>query len=162
MLLLMTGPFLIAQSASSLTGRQFNTQGAAAIGLGILFVFTGIGHFLQTDEMASMLPEWVPGRVPLVYLTGVLEFAIAAGFFSSVTRQVTGWVAAVMLLLFFPANVYAAFNHAPMGGHAWGPIYLLVRTPVQLAIILWIYWFTIRQTNETRHRSRVRPTQRSL
>ena len=52
--------------------------------------------------------------------------------------------AAIGLALFFPANVHAAIEHVPMGGHAWGPVYLMLRAPVQLAILAWVYWFTIR------------------
>jgi hypothetical protein len=45
-----------------------------------------------------------------------------------------------MLVLFVPANVYAAIYHVPQGGHAWG---LLIRAPLQLIILLWIYWFRL-------------------
>jgi len=121
------------------------TRAAGAFGLGILFLFTGVGHFLETQAMAQMLPGFVPARVPLVYLTGILEFAIAAGFFFPATRRLAGWSAAVVLVLFFPANIYAAFAQVPMGGHAWGPVYLLVRAPLQAAIVLWVWWFVLRQ-----------------
>jgi uncharacterized membrane protein len=93
--------------------------------------------------MAQMLPPWVPAPVALVYLTGVLEFALAIGFIIPETRRSAGWMAAAVLVLFFPANIYAAINHIPMGGHAWGPVYLLLRAPLQLAILLWVYWFTL-------------------
>jgi uncharacterized membrane protein len=83
--------------------------------------------------------------VLLVYATGVLEVAIALGFFIPRSRRFAGWVAAAVLVLLFPANIYAAVNHVPMGGHAWGPVYLLIRAPLQAVILLWVYWFTIRQ-----------------
>jgi uncharacterized membrane protein len=134
MLALMTAPWLVIRS-----------HAAGAIGLGILFVFTGVGHFIETQAMAQMLPAFVPFRVPLVYLTGILEFAIAAGFFFPATRRLAGWVAAAVLVLFFPANIYAAFAQVPMGGHAWGPVYLLIRAPLQAAIVLWVWWFVLRQ-----------------
>ena len=51
--------------------------------------------------------------------------------------------AAAVLVAFFPANVYAAFQHAPMGGHAWGPAYLLIRAPLQLFILWWIWRFVL-------------------
>jgi uncharacterized membrane protein len=92
-----------------------------------------------------MLPPWVPARVPLVHLTGVLEWALALGFFIPETRRSAGWMAIAVLAVFFPANIYAAINFVPMGGHAWGPEYLVVRAPLQLAILLWTYWFTIRE-----------------
>jgi uncharacterized membrane protein len=133
MLALMISPWL-----------ALRTRAAGAIGLGILFIFTGVGHFIQTEAMAQMLPGFVPFRVPLVYLTGLLEFAIAAGFFFPTTRRLAGWAAAGVLLLFFPANIYAAFAHVPMGGHAWGPAYLLIRAPLQAAIVAWVWWFTLR------------------
>lgn len=31
-----------------------------------------------------------------------------------------------------------------LGGYAWGPVYLLIRAPLQLAILFRVYWFTIR------------------
>jgi uncharacterized membrane protein len=147
MLVLMIGPYLLARLASAITSRDFNMRSAAAIGLAMLFMFTASGHFIQTEPMAQMLPPWVPARVLLVYLTGILEFAIAVGFIVPKSRLFAGKVAAVVLVLFFPANIYAATNHVPMGGHAWGPVYLLVRAPLQALILFWVYWFTIRQPN---------------
>lgn len=150
MLVLMMTPYLAARVAAAVTHRDLDLRSAAAIGLGILFIFTGIGHFVQTEPMTQMLPPWVPGRVALVYLTGVLEFAIAVGFLVPRSRTLAGWVAAAVLVLFFPANIYAAINHVPMGGHAWGPVYLFVRAPLQVIILVWVYWFTIRQPDRER------------
>lgn len=151
MLVLMMAPYLGARIASAVTRRDFDVRVAAAIGLGILFIFTGVGHFIQTEPMSKMLPSWIPERTLLVHLTGGLEFAIAVGFLVPKSRQFTGWVAAVVLVLFFPANIYAAINHVPMGGHAWGPVYLLIRAPLQVIILFWVYWFTIRPPNAVLH-----------
>jgi uncharacterized membrane protein len=145
LLVLMMAPYLAVRILSVATHRDYNARGGAAIGLAVLFIFTATGHFIDTDTMARMLPAWIPGRALLVYLTGVLEFAIAAGFLMRKSRRFTGWVAAALLIVFFPANIYAALNHIPMGGHAWGPVYLLIRAPLQAVILLWVYWFTIRR-----------------
>jgi len=145
MLVLMLAPYLIVRLRSSATGRTMDARPAAAVGLGLLFAFTASGHFVQTETMAQMLPPWVPGRVLLVYLTGILEIAIALGFVVPAYRRRAGWVAAAVLIAFFPANVYAAIHLVPMGGHAWGLVYLWIRAPLQLAILAWVVWFTIRQ-----------------
>ena len=147
----MMTPYLVVRSASAVTRRDLDVRGAAAVGLGILFLFTGIGHFIQTEPMAQMLPPWVPQRTLLVYLTGGLEFAIAVGFLVPSSRRFAGWVAAIVLVFFFPANIYAAIKHVPMGGHAWGPVYLFIRAPLQVIILFWVYWFTIRQPNTVLH-----------
>lgn len=144
MLALMTTPCLLARIAAAVSRHPFDIRGAAAVGLGLLFIFTGIGHFIQTEPMVQMLPPWVPARTLLVYATGVLEFAIAIGFFVPKLRRHTGWIAAAALVLFFPANIYAAVNHVPMGAHATGPVYLFIRVPLQAIILLWVYWFAIR------------------
>lgn len=144
MLILLAGPYAVLCLLKAVTGRDVGLRDAGAIGLTLLFILTAIGHFTDTDSMAQMLPSWVPARVGIIYLTGVLEFAIAAGFLLRRFRRLTGWIAATMLVLFFPANIYAAMHQVPQGGHAWGPVYLLIRAPLQLIIFLWIYWFTIR------------------
>jgi uncharacterized membrane protein len=76
---------------------------------------------MLTESMSHMLPPWVPALVSITHATGILEFAIALGFLVRRFRQVTGLVAAAFLVLFFPANIYAAFNYVyvPMGGHTW-------------------------------------------
>jgi uncharacterized membrane protein len=103
--------------------------------------------------MVQMLPPWVPAREALIYLTGVMEIAVAIGFFVPRWRRVAGWAAAAMLVAFFPANVYAATNHVPMGGHAWGPVYLLVRAPVQAMILAWVWYFVLRTPESAAIRS---------
>lgn len=119
---------------------------AAAWGAAALFMFTGMGHFVQTEQLTWMLPDWVPRKTLLVYLTGILEFAIAAGLIMKKARWLAGVIAIAVLIIFFPASVYAAFTRIPMSGNEWGPIYLLVRGPVQVVIIAWIYWFVVRNT----------------
>ena len=153
MLFLMTVPYCLARLLNQRSPQKYDLQNAGALGIGILFVFTGIGHFIQTEDMAQMLPNWICGRTQIVYLTGILEFVIAIGFFVPTFRRIAGWAAAIVLVLFFPANIYAAINNIPMGGHVWGPAYLLVRTPLQIGILLWVYGFTIKRESRQLQRA---------
>jgi uncharacterized membrane protein len=115
------------------------------IGVSLVFAFTAIGHFVKTSEMAQMLPPWVPMRVPLIYFTGILEWIGAVAILISPLSRYTGIALCIFLLALFPSNVYAAFQRVDFGGHGAGPVYLLVRVPLQLFLIGWIYWFAIRQ-----------------
>jgi uncharacterized membrane protein len=119
--------------------RRQDLRPAAAAGLGLLFLFTASGHYLQAGPMVQMLPPWVPARELLVFATGVLEIAIALALFFPRSRAAAAWAAAAVLVGFFPANVYAALQQVPMGGHAWGPAYLLVRAPLQIFILWWTW-----------------------
>ncbi|WP_052071855.1 DoxX family protein [Sphingopyxis sp. MWB1] len=139
MILLLTGPVLLARLAAR--GGEVWPH-AAALGAALCFLFTASGHWLIDDEMVQMLPPWVPAPLLLVWATGVMELAIALALLIPATRRMGAWAAIAALCLFFPANIYAAFIQAPVGGHALGPVYLLVRAPVQLFVILWI-WRTL-------------------
>lgn len=145
LLAILTVPYLSVRALSAYTELKLNPRVAAVIGISLLFIFTGLGHFMITGELAQLLPTWVSERVLIVHLSGIFEFALAAGFLIHQTRRITGWIAIIALILFFPLNVYAAVNHIPHGGHAWGPVYLLIRGPLQLIIISWIYWFAVRK-----------------
>ena len=142
---LLAAPLLLSKILNRLTKREFTgSRLAGCIGICLVFWFTGVGHFIKTEPMAEMLPPCVPGRIPLVYVTGVIEIAAAVAVLIPRTRWMTGWVLVVMLVAFLPVNIYAAVNHIGMGGHQWGPIYLLIRIPLQAILVAWIWWFAVR------------------
>ena len=95
--------------------------------------------------MTQMLPAWVPVRLPLVYITGILELLAAVAILVTPLSRHVGWALCVFLLLIVPSNIYAAWQRVDFGGHAAGPVYLLVRIPLQLFLIGWVYWFAVRQ-----------------
>jgi len=115
------------------------------VGVALVFAFTGVGHFIKTSAMTQMLPAWVPMRLPLVYITGVFELLAAAAILYTPLSRHVGLALCVFLLLIVPSNIYAAWTRVDFGGHAAGPVYLLVRIPLQLFLIGWVYWFAVRQ-----------------
>lgn len=116
---------------------------AARIGLAAVFLFTGIGHFVKTREMAEMLPPRVPWRLPIIRATGVLELAFAAGLLVPSLTRTAGLAVIAFLVLVFPANVSAAMRRVDFGGHGAGPAYLVPRGLVQLLLIAWAYWSAV-------------------
>lgn len=138
MLLLLLLPYwalALAHMPEPLRGR---------IGVAFVFAFTGIGHFIKTVEMAQMLPLWIPRRTLLIYLSGVFELLGCVGILIPQISRPTGIALCIFLVLVLPSNVYAAFQKVNFSGHAAGPSYLLVRVPLQLFLIGWIYWFAVR------------------
>jgi uncharacterized membrane protein len=115
------------------------------VSLALVFAFTGLGHFIQAEPMARMLPPWVPARVEIIHLTGLLEWAGAAGLLVPRFSRAAGICLVLFLVLVLPSNVYAALNRVEMGGHALGPVYLLARAPLQLILIAWTWWFAVRK-----------------
>jgi len=144
MLALLSAPLLCAYFYSKATKKMLKVKPFAGFGLGIVFLFTAMGHFVKTGPMMEMLPPWVPAGEALVYLTGIVEIVIGVGLFTAGYRRLAAQAAIVTLLAFFPVNIYAAINHTGMGGHQWGPVYLWIRTPLQLVLIAWAWWFLLR------------------
>ena len=146
MLVLLTLPWLVCRLFTKVTQCNFDSQAAAAIGLGVLFLFTGMGHFVKTETMTTMLPACVPMKTQVIQFSGILEWVIAIALFRSCYRIVAAKAAAVLLIALFPLNVYAAINHAPMDGHEWGPVYLWIRGPLQAITLGWIYFMILRKS----------------
>jgi uncharacterized membrane protein len=147
---LMILPFVCSKLFNMLTGStRANVHYAGLLGVTLLFCFTGFGHFYVTNTMAGMMPPWIPARVPLVYITGVIEFAAALALLVPTWRVRTGWFLIVLLALFLPVNIYAALMRIPIAGHEWGPLYLLIRVPFQAFLAWWIWYFAVRQPTRT-------------
>ena len=143
LLLLLVAPYLLL----SLAGRRIHGLRAAPaararVGLTHFFLFTALGHFVRTEEMAEMVPPAIPYRVGAVYVTGVLELLGALGVWVPGLTRPTGLCLILMLVCLLPANVYAAIKRVEFGGHGAGPAYLLVRVPFQLLVIWWTYFAT--------------------
>ena len=114
----------------------------ARVGLTLFFIFTSVGHFIRTEEMARMLPPAIPYPREIIYLTGILELLGAIGVWIPALMRLTGLCLILMLIGLLPANIYSAIKHVDFGGHAMGPAYLLFRVPFQLFAICWTYFAT--------------------
>ena len=145
MLGILVVPYLLLTAVGAIwPGLALDPQLRGRVGLALMFLFTASGHFIKTRPMSEMLPSWVPGRVPIIYVTGVLEIAGAIGLLTSQAYRVAGTCLLLFLVAVLPANINAAFNRTGMGGHERGPGYLLVRVPLQLVLMGWTYWFAVR------------------
>jgi uncharacterized membrane protein len=151
LLLLLVAPYLILTLAGRLNARLKIAPGTRArVGLTLFFLFTAIGHFIRTEEMAEMLPPFVQYRVALIYITGILELMGAIGVWIPRLMKLTGVCLILMLIGILPANIYSALNRVDFGGHGSGPVYLLLRVPFQLFVIWWTYFATIRNEPQSR------------
>lgn len=119
----------------------------AAHAMAAMLVLTGIVRFVpdsvavmpSAEELARMVPPFVPFPLAMVYLTGVLELLIAVGLVLAPTRWAAAVGLAVLLPLLLPANIYAALNDIPLNGVEATPLW--IRIPQQaayIAIALWI------------------------
>jgi uncharacterized membrane protein len=143
-LVLLISPLLLGWLVTRVRGGVPNISTYACWGLGLCFLFFGLGHFVQTESLVAMLPPRMPLRLEIVYATGVLEFAIGAALFMPRYQRPAAMLAILVFVAFSPANIHAAMHGIGPGGHQWGPVYLLIRLPLQLILIAWAYFLCLR------------------
>jgi uncharacterized membrane protein len=96
---LLIGPYLLVRTLGGHVLR------AARLGLALVFGFTALGHFVKTQAMADMIPPSIPKRRALIWISGVLETAIAASLLACSKCFWTGLSAVAFLIAVFPLNV---------------------------------------------------------
>ncbi|MFM9695265.1 DoxX family protein [Streptomyces europaeiscabiei] len=157
-LLLLTGPTVGFRLLGRLGISRFVTWRASVThGLAVMLVATATAHFIPPsvsvmpshDDLAAMVPPFVPFPHVMVYVTGLLELLGAAGLVRTVTRPMAGIGLAVLFVLMLPANIHAAIEHIPFDGDPATPLWF--RIPEQLLFITIALW-AARTARETPHR----------
>ncbi|WP_104169015.1 DoxX family protein [Arthrobacter sp. SX1312] len=86
-------------------------------GLAAMFILTGVSHFTgMREDLVRMVPPFMPEPGLLVSVTGALELAGAAGLLLPRTAPWAAGALGALLVLMFPANVYAAMEGLNVGG----------------------------------------------
>lgn len=97
--------FLLARRGLSPFGWM---QWVLRVIVALPLLVSGTLHFTGTAMMATIIPPFFPYRPQLVLLSGVLELAGAVGLLlPAFTRLASSCLASLMVVI-FPANVYAA------------------------------------------------------
>jgi uncharacterized membrane protein len=146
-LLILLIVFIISIIIAKVACGNYNFALSGRISLAAMLVFTAIGHFAFNKGMSLMVPDPIPFKAELIYLTGVLEILFAASLFFPAYRISAGWLIIAFLLLVLPFNIYASLKHidyqkATFDGNGIG--YLWFRIPLQVLFILWTYFSAIK------------------
>ena len=99
-----------------------------------IFATSGVVHLARPEVYEPIMPSFVPAHREVIYASGVLELACAAGLLHPRTRSLAGWVSFALLLGVYPANLKMAADAAqtdrtPRQAIAFG------RLPLQLPLI---------------------------
>lgn len=100
-----------------------------------LFLGVGVMHFIKTETFARAMPDYLPAKILLVQLTGVIEILGALGLMAGKTRKPAGICIALFLVCVFPVNLNMAlhpelFPKLPV----WA---LWLRLPIQ-GLLIWL------------------------
>lgn len=108
--------------------------------LALLFSFAGVMHFVKPDIFMRAMPAYLPYQLELVFISGAFEILGGVGLLAPYPklRRAAGFGLIALLVAVFPANINMALN--PQLFKEIAPIVLYGRLPLQLVLILWVYW----------------------
>ena len=141
-LFVLFGAFAISLIVTKLFTKTFDYPLSGRIAMAVMLTFTAIGHFAFTKGMAMMLPDFIPFKTKVIYLTGIIEILAAAGLLISGINVWAGWALTVFFILLLPGNIKAAIRHIDYEKGTFdgkGPHYLWFRIPLQILFIVWTY-----------------------
>lgn len=131
-----------------LLGRRLSLSLMGRASMAVMLIVTGISHFTNTDEMVAMMPDFMPAKREMVYLTGVIELLAVVGLLWSKTARLASILLIIFFVLVLPANIAGSLKSVQFGGMEYGPWYLLFRIPLQIFFIWWVWFFGVRMKDE--------------
>lgn len=106
--------------------------------LSVILVLAGIVHLMDPYSFANAIPPFLPYKLEIIYLTGVLEFILAAGLIWKKTREMSAKLTALYFVILIPVHIYVSVYSIPMFGVS-EPAILWGRTLFQLVFIAWAW-----------------------
>jgi uncharacterized membrane protein len=110
--------------------------------LGAFFVIAGTLHFLRPRPYVAIVPDALPRKREIVYVSGVAEIVGGAAVLAAPTRRGAGWWLIATLIAIFPANVNMAVNADRF--RAIPRSLLWARLPVQGLLMAWVWRVAVR------------------
>ncbi len=125
---------------SPIPGQTWRT--AARLVLGAFLLGAGAGHLLVPQEFLGQVPTWLPARLAIVYVSGVVELGLGGALIVLPRRGiVVGWIVAAFFVAVLPGNVHQAVAGTEAFGLStdaarWGRLLL------QPVLVAWALWST--------------------
>ena len=107
--------------------------------ISVFFLWGGVSHFTATAMFVKMIP-FLPFRVEVVYITGVIEFIAVACLWVPRLRQMTGNALFIYTVCVTPANVYMMLHPEVFPGI--GMTFHSLRLAGQVVLLAMIWWST--------------------
>ncbi|MBV7504973.1 DoxX family protein [Bacillus sp. sid0103] len=111
-------------------GWETSLRGAVAL----MFLFTATAHWgKRRPDLIKMVPPNVPNPGLMVTITGILEIIGAIGLLIPFTSNIASIGLALLLIIMFPANIFASRKGITIAGKPTTPLFL--RTILQIIFL---------------------------
>lgn len=104
--------------------------------LALLLFAAGVVHLVKPETFLITLPEFVPFKIPLILLTGVIELILALLLLLKQSRNLAALTTAFYFIAIWPVHFYMAIWEVPLG-QLDSPFILWGRVLLQIPLIYW-------------------------
>src|SRR5687768_5350883 len=91
--------------------KRFGTGRIGLISMGVMLLFTAIGHFKYLKGMALMIPPLFPYPELITIVTGIFEIIAGILLIAGKFNRIVVWLVLLFFIAILPANIYASFHH---------------------------------------------------
>ncbi|MBM7583720.1 putative membrane protein [Bacillus pakistanensis] len=133
--IILVGSFLILRLLGFIGFSYFEEwELSLRFAVAIMFLFTGAAHWgKRRQDLIKMVPPLLPRPEIIVTITGIFEIVGAIGLLFPFTSKMASVFLGILLVVMFPANIYAAKTKMTISHRPTTP--LLLRTVLQIVII---------------------------
>ena len=111
--------------------------------MSLWYFIGGMAHFVATETEVRLVPPYLPWPHAAVWVSGVFEILGAMGLLFAATRRVSGMGLFALTILVTPVHVYMLQRPELFAVPYW---LLVLRLPVQVALLALIGWSTFPRT----------------
>ncbi|MDE5419155.1 DoxX family membrane protein [Labilibaculum sp. DW002] len=102
----------------------------------IFMIMGGVQHFLKPDFYLPFVPDFLPFKMEVIYMSGLLEIALGALLLLKKYARIAAMGIFILMVLFLPIHVWDVFSSTPaIGTHKAA----LIRLPFQF-LFMAIAW----------------------
>jgi len=109
--------------------------------MALLYFAAGVNHFINPEFYLPVMPEWMPVKMFLIYVSGFAELLLGILLVFNHTQKFAAQLILVMLVIFlFLIHIPQTIDFYKTGNKDF--VFSLIRIAVQFLLIAWAWIYT--------------------
>jgi uncharacterized membrane protein len=121
---------------TSMQNLSFQIWRTLKVVLAVFMIYAGAQHFLKPNFFIPFVPEFLPLKMAIIYVSGALEIILGLLLFIKKYAKIGALGILILLILFLPIHIWDIISNTPaIGSHTAA----IIRLPIQFILIYIVY-----------------------
>ena len=116
--------------------KTFKIWNILKLVIALFMIYAGIQHFVKPTFFMPFVPEFLPFKTTIIYVSGVAEILVGVLLLINKYAKIGAIGILILLFLFLPIHIWDVFADTPAIGSQKAA---LIRLPIQFLLIV-IVW----------------------